>query len=171
MARATARLMALTSDIVATYKGPSKVIGRFLAQGRNEVRALLFVLIAGVLMFIAAAPYQAREAQLNPAGPLEARLYWSAFLFIFIIPLLLYGLAALIWVVTKVARMPVSGFEVRFTLFWALLASAPVMLLFGLVAGLIGQGVQLQLVSFIWLAVFGWFWISGLLVAARTEAA
>ncbi len=163
--------MALTSDIVATYKGPSKVIGRFLAQGRNEVRALLFVLIAGVLMFIAAAPYQAREAQLNPAGPLEARLYWSAFLFIFIIPLLLYGLAALIWVVTKVARMPVSGFEVRFTLFWALLASAPVMLLFGLVAGLIGQGVQLQLVSFIWLAVFGWFWISGLLVAARTEAA
>ena len=163
--------MALTSDIMATYKGPSRVVGRFLGQGRNEVRALLFVLIAGLLMFIAAAPYQAREAQLNPDGPLEVRLYWSAFLFIFIVPLLLYGLAALVWVVTKVARMPVRGYEVRFTLFWALLASAPVMLLLGLVAGFIGQGVQLQLVGFIWLAVFGWFWISGLLVAARTEAA
>lgn len=162
--------MALTSDIVATYKGPSRVIGRFLGQGRNEVRALLFVLIAGLLMFIAAAPYQAREAQLNPDGPLEVRLYWSAFLFIFIIPLLLYGLAALIWMVSKVARMPVSGYEVRFTLFWALLASTPVLLLLGLVAGMIGQGAQLQLVGFIWLAVFGWFWISGLLVAARTEA-
>ena len=125
--------MALTSDIVATYKGPSRVVGRFLGQGRNEVRALLFVLIAGLLMFIAAAPYQAREAQLNPDGPLEVRLYWSAFLFIFIVPLLLYGLAALVWVVTKVARMPVSGYEVRYTLLWALLASAPVKLLQGLV--------------------------------------
>ena len=160
--------MALTNDIVATYKGPSKVIGRFLGQGRNEVRALLFVLIAGLLMFIAAAPYQAREAQLNPDGPLEVRLYWSAFLFIFIVPLLLYLLAAVIWVVSKVARMPVSGYQVRFTLFWALLASAPVMLLLGLVAGMIGPGIQLQITGFAWVGVFLWFWLSGLITAART---
>ncbi|WP_370401422.1 YIP1 family protein [Sulfitobacter sp. JB4-11] len=171
MARTTARLMALTSDIVATYKGPSKVIGRFLGQGRNEVRALLFVLIAGLLMFIAAAPYQAREAQLNPEGPLEVRLYWSAFLFIFIVPLLLYVFAGMIWVVSKVARMPISGYQVRFTLFWALLASTPVLLLLGLVAGMIGPGLQLQATGFVWLAVFGWFWISGLISATRTGGA
>jgi hypothetical protein len=163
--------MSLTRDIMATYRGPARVIGRFLSQGRNEVRALLFVLIAGLLLFIAAAPYQAREAQLNPEGPLEVRLYWSAFLFIFIIPLLLYGFAALVWLVSRVARQRITGYAVRFTLFWALLASTPVLLLLGLVAGMIGPGAQLQLVGFVWLAVFGWFWISGLLVASREEGA
>ena len=162
--------MALTTDIVATYKGPSKVIGRFLAQGRNEVRALLFVLIAGLLMFIAAAPYHAREAQLDPEGPLEVRLYWSAMFFIFIAPLLLYAFAAAIWVITFVARMPVTGYQVRFTLFWALLAVSPVTLFLGLVAGFIGPGAQLQLVGFVWLGFFGWFWLSGLISAARVGA-
>ena len=89
--------MALTQDIAATYRGPGRVFARFLAQGRNEVRALLFVLIAGVLMFVASAPFQARMAQLDPEVPLQARLYWSAFFFIFIVPLLVYLFAALVW--------------------------------------------------------------------------
>ncbi len=157
--------MALTQDILATYRGPSKVMGRFLSQGRNEVRALLFVLLSGLMIFIAASPFQAREAQLDPDGPLAVRLYWSAFLWIFIMPLLMYGFTALIWVVSRVARAKVSGFDIRLTLFWSLLASTPILLLLGLVAGLIGPGVQLKAVGTIWLCVFGWFWISGLLTA------
>ncbi|WP_299417023.1 YIP1 family protein [uncultured Sulfitobacter sp.] len=157
--------MALTQDIVATYRGPSRVIRRFLAQGRNEVRALLFVLIAGVLMFIAAAPYQAREAQLDPDIPFQARLYWSAFFFILIFPILVYLFAFCIQALSWIARRKVTGYAIRFTLIWALLASTPVILLLGLTAGFIGPSIQLQLVGFIWLAVFGWFWATGLLCA------
>jgi len=157
--------MALTQDIVATYRGPGRVVARFLAQGRNEVRALLFMLIAGMMMFVASTPFQAREAQLDPDVPLIARLYWSAFLYILIMPILVYLFAIVIWGLARVARRQVTGYEVRFTLIWALLASTPVMLLMGLTAGFIGQGVQLQLVGFLWLAVFGWFWAAGLLRA------
>jgi hypothetical protein len=157
--------MALTQDIFATYKGPRRVVARFLGQGRNEVRALLFMLIAGVLMFIAVAPYQAREAQLDPEIPLEARLYWAAFFYILIVPILVYLFALLVWGLSRIARRKITGYEIRFTLIWALLASTPVMLLAGLMAGFVGPSIQLQLVGFIWLVVFGWFWISGLLSA------
>ena len=157
--------MALTQDIFATYRGPSTVMRRFLNQGRNEVRALLFLLLSGLLIFVAASPFQAREAQLDPEGPLAVRLYWSAFLWIFIMPLLMYAFAAAVWVLSRVARAGVSGFDIRLTLFWSLLASTPVLLLLGLVAGLIGPGIQLQVVGILWLCVFGWFWISGLLTA------
>ena len=162
--------MALTQDIVATYKGPRHVIDRFLAQGRNEVRLLLFVMITGLLFFVASTPYQAREAQLDPDVPLEARLYWSAFFWIFIMPLLLYAFTALIWGLSKIARRQITGYGIRFTFAWALLASTPVALLLGLMAGLIGPGVQLQLVGLVWLAVFAWFWIAGLSAAERGAA-
>lgn len=157
--------MALTQDIIATYKGPKRVVARFLAQGRNEVRALLFVLIAGVLMFVAVAPYQAREAQLDPDIPLEARLYWSAFFYILILPIFIYLFALIIWGLARIARRQITGYEIRFTLIWALLASTPIMLLMGLTAGFIGPGIQLQLLGLIWVLVFGWFWVSGLLSA------
>jgi hypothetical protein len=150
---------------MATYKGPGRVVSRFLAQGRNEVRGLLFLLIAGVLMFVASTPYQAREAQLNPDVPLAARIYWSAFLYVFMMPIFVYLFALVIWSLARVARRQVTGFEIRFTLIWALLASTPIVLLMGLTAGFIGTGLQLQIVGYIWIAVFGWFWAAGLLTA------
>lgn len=160
--------MALTQDILATYKGPGRVVTRFLSQGRNEVRGLLFLLIAGIMMFVASSPYQAREAQLDPDVPLLARLYWSAFLYIFILPILVYLFAAVVWVLARIARRQITGYHIRFTLIWALLASTPVMLLMGLTAGFVGPGIQLQIVGFLWLAIFGWFWAAGLLHADGT---
>lgn len=159
--------MALTQDIVATYRSPGRVFERFLEQGRNEVRALVFVLVAGLLIFVAQAPYQARAAELNPEGPLAVRLYWAALMWVFILPLILYLFAALVRGVLWISRRGISGYAVRLTLFWALLASTPVILLMGLVAGLIGPGAQMQLVTLLWLAVFLWFWIKGLVTADR----
>lgn len=161
--------MALTQDIFATYKGPKRVFARFLSQGRNEVRALLFMLIAGVLMFVAVAPYQAREAQLDAEVPLEARLYWSAFFYILILPIFIYLFALIISGLARIARRQITGYEIRFTLIWAILATTPIMLLMGLTAGFIGPGIQLQLLGIIWLGVFGWFWVSGLLSADGTN--
>ena len=159
--------MALTQDILATYRGPARVVGRFLSQGRNEVRALLFILIAGLLIFVAQAPYQARAAELTPEGPLAVRLYWAGLLWVFLFPILLYAFAAVIWALSRLAGRKLSGYAVRFTLFWAVLASTPIVLLMGLVAGFIGPGIELQSVTIVWLCVFMWFWISGLLTADR----
>lgn len=161
--------MALTQDILATYKGPKRVFTRFLAQGRNEVRTLLFVLIAGMLMFIAVTPYQARLGELDPETPFIARLYWSALVYILILPIMIYLFALIVTGVARVARRQITGYEIRFTLIWALLATTPVMLIMGLTAGFIGPGILLQGLGLIWLIVFGWFWVSGLLSADGTS--
>lgn len=150
---------------MATYKGPGRVVERFLSQGRNEVRALLFLLIAGMLMFVASTPFQAREAQLDPEVPLAARLYWSGFFYVFLLPILVYVFAIVIWGLARIARRQITGFEIRFTLIWALLAATPVALLLGLTAGMIGPGIQVKAVGAVWLAVFVWFWAAGLLRA------
>ena len=103
--------MAVTSDIVATYRGPGKVMSGLLAQGRNEVRVLMFALMAGLLIFVALSPYQARAAHLDPEGPLAVRQYWSAFFWIFVMPMLLYGLAAMVWAISRIAGQRLTGFR------------------------------------------------------------
>ncbi|MFC4668430.1 YIP1 family protein [Seohaeicola nanhaiensis] len=162
--------MAVTSDISATYRGPGRVIGRLLDDGRQEGRALTFALVAGLLFFVAQSPYQAREAQLDPSGPLAVRLYWSAFFWVLIVPLAAYLLAAVFWVLARLTRRRISGYGIRLALFWALLASTPVALLAGMVAGFIGPGRQLDIVATLWVAVFVWFLVAGLVRAERAAA-
>jgi hypothetical protein len=43
-------------------------------------------------------------------------------------------------------------------------------LLHGLVAGFVGPGVELQAVGLLWLLVFLWFWMSGLIEAEWGKA-
>lgn len=159
--------MSVTRNITASYRGPGRVVSRILAGEPREDRVLYFLIAACVVIFIAQAPYQSREAHLDESTPLQARLYWSAFLWIFIVPLLMYGVAAAVWLFSRVIPNAPSGYEIRVALFWALLATSPIVLLLGLTAGFVGPGPALQAVALLWCVVFAWFSIAGL-VAART---
>lgn len=88
---------------------------------------------------------------------------------IFIAPLLLYAIAFAARGIGKVLGGQGSAYGARIALFWALLASSPLMLLHGLTAGFIGPGIELQIVGLVWLLVFVWFWISGFLAAERLQ--
>ena len=161
--------MAITRNITATYRGPGRVVARILEGTPREDRVLYFLIAACVVIFIAQAPYQAREAHLDDSVPLQARLYWSAFLWIFIFPLLMYGIAGIVWLVSRVMPQAPTGYEIRVALFWALLASTPIILLLGLTAGMIGPGPGLQGIALLWCLVFSWFWIAGTLAARRMK--
>ena len=86
------------------------------------------------------------------------------------LPLLLYLVAGLSHLVARVMGGQGDWFGARLALFWSLLATAPLVLFYGLVAGFIGPGAGLTLVGAIWLAVFLWFWISCLRQAEGQEA-
>ena len=154
--------MSVTNDIVATYRGPRAVIRRFLDKGRREDQALIFVLIGCVLIFVAIAPYQSREAHLNPDVPLQARLYWSAFFCIFILPFVFYVVAAFSHALAKGMGGQGSFFSARMALFWSVLAASPMWLFMGLLAGFIGPSPGLTAVSLIAFAVFLLFWVQTL---------
>lgn len=158
--------MAATRDIVASYGGPGKVVRRILEEGAREDRALIFLMIGCLLFFVGQTPRLAREA-FETEQDLGMLMGASLMAWIFIAPLVLYLLAGLTYLLAKAFRSAITAFGARLALFWALLASSPLVLLWGLTAGFVGQGLELTLVGLLWFAIFMWFWIGGFLAAAR----
>ncbi len=160
--------MSLSRNIVATYSGPGRVMERLLALGQREDRALAYLMGACVLMFVAQTPRLAREAHLT-GQELNMLLGATLLGWVFIAPLLLYGLACLGRLIGKVLGGQGSMYSARLALFWALLAASPLILLHGLVAGFIGPGLELQLVGFAWFVTFLWFWGASLWASERAR--
>lgn len=153
--------MPVARDIVATYRGPRRVVRRLLDMGMREDRALAILISACVVVFVAQWPRLAREAYLT-GQELNPLLGGALLAWIFIAPLMLYALALLAHGLARLVGGRGSAYGARLALFWALLAASPLILLHGLVAGFIGPGPGLQGVGLIWCGVFLWFWLSGL---------
>jgi hypothetical protein len=163
--------MPVTTDIAATYRSPRAVMRRLLDAGRREDRALAILMGGCLLAFVGRWPALQRAATLQPdAPPLEAQIAGALFGWVFVAPLLLYGLAALSHLVARLVGGQGSFYGARLALFWAFLAAAPLLLLQGLVEGLVGPGPGLQIVGVLWLVAFGWFWIASLREAEKETA-
>ena len=158
--------MPVTRDIAATYRGPGAVMRRLLAAGPREDRALAILMGACLLVFIAQWPAISRRAHLEDLE-LNALLAGALFGWLFIAPLGLYLLAALSHLVAKAFGGKGGWYGARLALFWSLLASTPLILLNGLVAGFIGKGAALSIVGLAWFGVFLWFWMASLKVAEQ----
>lgn len=160
--------MALVNDIVATYRGPGRVVGRLVAAPPNEGRALALLMGGCVLVFISQWPVLARQAHLQ-GQDLQMLLGGSLLAWVFIAPLAFYVLAYVAHLVARVMGGQGTPYAARLALFWAFLASSPLILLNGLVAGFIGPGLQLTLVGAVWVAVFAWFWVAGMWRVAKGQ--
>ena len=158
--------MSITAEIVRTYRSPGAAVRDQITRGKREDRSFLILMLACGLIFLAQWPRLSREAYLTDR-PLEVLLGGALMGWIFLAPLLLYGLAAVSIVVLRASGRGPQPFAARFALFWALLAAAPMWLLYGLVAGLAGPGPVLTSVGALALAAFLWFWWAGLGAACR----
>ena len=153
--------MPVTTDIVATYRGPRRVMRRLLDMGTREDRALAILMAGCVVAFISQWPKLSREAYLT-GQELNPMLGGALMAWIVIAPLALYAVALISQLILLSLGARPTGFGTRLALFWAFLAASPLMLLNGLVAGFIGPGPALQSVGLIWVLVVGWFWISNM---------
>ncbi|SNR96712.1 YIP1 family protein [Antarctobacter heliothermus] len=158
--------MPVTRDIAATYRRPGKTLRAILARGVSEPRALAYLMGACGVMFVAQWPRLAREAHLQ-GTELEPALGGALLATVIFLPLIFYVVAGFSQLVATAVMRPIGGYETRLSLFWALLAAAPLALLYGLVGGFIGAGGALTLVGAAWLGVFLWFWTTGLREARR----
>lgn len=158
--------MPVTTDIVQSYRRPRKVFRRLLDGGQREDRAIAILAGACLIFFVASAPGYARQAAIT-GEDLAQLLTYSLFGTLFIMPLIFYGIAALSHLVVKPFGGKGSWFGARLALFWSLLATSPVILLWGLTRGFIGPGFQAELVGIIWVAVFLLFWTLNLREAER----
>ena len=159
----------MSGDILRSWRRPRAVVRGLLAQGPREDRALMFLMSACGLVFLAQWPRLARQAQLDPEVPLQAMLGGALLGWFFFAPLFFYALAGLIALAMRLIGQRIPGHAARMALFWALLAVSPMWLLHGLVAGIAGPGALTAAVGLAVLA--GFFWIlGGGLGAAALEA-
>lgn len=160
--------MSALADMAATYRGPGRVVRAVLARGRREDRALAIVMATCGLIFVAQWPRLAREAH-ESGSDLNPLLGGSLLGWVMIAPLALYVLAGIAHLVARLVGGRGSFYGARVALFWALFATAPLLLLHGLIAGFIGPGPQLTLVGIVWAGIFLWFWGAGMVAAERSE--
>lgn len=163
--------MALTLDILGTYRSPRAVMRRHLAMGAREDRALFNMVLACGLIFVAQWPRLSRQAWLDDTVPLDALLGGALMGWLFLAPLALYLIAGLSHLLARVVGGRGNWYAARLALFWSLLAASPLWLLNGLVAGFIGPGAAFSLTGLIALAVFLTFWGLSLFEAERPMVA
>lgn len=161
--------MAVTTDILQTWRRPTEVFRRRLSDA-TEGGALAILLGACFLFFVAQWPALSRQAHLGriaaeQAGTppedvpgLQALIGINLFALLFMAPLIFYALAALSGLVLRLFRRRIDPLAARMALFWALLATAPLMLFQGLISGFIGAGTPLTVVGVLVLLAFLWLW-------------
>jgi hypothetical protein len=158
--------MPVTTDIVRTWRSPRAVQRDQLALGPREDRALIYLMLACGVLCVAQLPRLAREAHLL-AEPLDQLIGSAVYGWVFVMPLAFYLLAILFWLALKALGRETAGVRLRIALFWALLASTPLALFHGLLAGMNGATLATNLVGAAWVLSFAVFAAAGLAEAAR----
>lgn len=158
--------MAVTSDILSSWRSPKASIRRQLARGVSEPFAFTLLLVFLGLAFVGQWPQAAREAYLAQEPSAAPRLLARALAVLATIPLW-YGVAALSRIAARAFGGRGSWYAARLALFWALASVGPLMLVQGLVAGMIGPGVALWSVNVAVGLGFLWVWLTMLIEVER----
>ncbi|MBO6853227.1 MAG: hypothetical protein JJ872_05605 [Marivivens sp.] len=165
--------MPVTTDIVRTWRAPRTVMRELLGMGQREDRALAYLMAACFLIFIGQWPRLVRMAEGIglPSGSdvpeLSQLISYEFVSWMIVWPLALYVIAAFSHLVAKIFGGNGSWFAARLALFWALLASTPAMLLYGLLIGFNGATIATNLVGALWIGSFAIFWFQGMRVAEK----
>lgn len=130
----------------------------------------MHLMLACALIFVAQWPRLARAAHLSDEVPLSGLLAGALFGWLFVAPLLLYGVAAVLHVAVHLMRRRSTMYSARAVTFWSLLAVSPLWLVNGLLVAAAGPGGAVSLFGIGVLAVFFYFLISGLREAALEPA-
>jgi hypothetical protein len=153
-----------------TYRAPRDVMRRRTGGQVREDLALAILMGACVLIFVAQWPRLAREAHLDATIGFDARLAGALFGWLFVAPLFFYVLALVIHAVLRLTGSAATGYEVRMSLFWGLLAAAPLFLLTGLAAGFAGSGTVPKLIGAVAFGALLVFWVTGVSDVARRRS-
>jgi len=158
----TADQMSVVMDIFASYARPGEVAARRTGDVPREDRALAVLMAACFLMFIAQWPALSRTAFEDSTIDLRHLIGAALFGWLFVMPIVMYLFGAVGHLLARLLGGRGSWYSARFVLFWALLASTPLWLLNGLIAGMIGPSPALTATSLLASAAFFWFWFAGL---------
>jgi Yip1 domain len=120
---------SLVGAIFRGYSDPRASMARQFAAGPSEPRALVYVLIACVLGLVASLPNALRvSGSIAAEDAVSAAIAAHLFGYLFLAPLLLYGVAALVHLSARAFGGRGGFLEARMALAWALLLGVPIAL-------------------------------------------
>ena len=96
--------MAATRDIMASYRGPGRVMHRLLEGGVREDRALIYLMIGCLMVFVGQTPRLARQSYVT-GEDLGMLMGGTLMAWLFIAPLLLYLLAWLVYLAARILSL------------------------------------------------------------------
>lgn len=158
--------MSVIDDVIRSYLAPRAVFRRRLDLGAREDKALAVLMGGCLLVFAAQLPRLARVAY-ETGQDLNMLMGATMLAWIFIMPLAFYVIGTLSHMLMRLVGGQGTAFAARFALFWALLCATPLWLLWGLVAGFIGEGAQMTVTGALALLAFLLFWSINLREAER----
>lgn len=167
--------MAVTTNILRTWRSPRVVIREMLDGPEREDMAFAYLMVACFIIFVGQWPRLSRLAagfDLAPGAetPELSRLVAYEFVsWMLVWPLVMFLLGMFSHLGAKLLGGQGTLYRARLALFWSLLASTPVLLLYGLVRGFIGAGVEANMVGIIWVVGFVVIWITTLKEAERAR--
>lgn len=164
--------MAVTTDIVRTWRRPRAVMRDLLDQGPREDRALAYLMAACIIIFIAQWPRLSRiaagfDGTGGEAPELSQLIAYEFLAWLMVWPLMFYAIAGVAHVVAKIFRGQGTWYSARLALFWSLLATTPMALLYGMMAGFLGPVDGTRLVGAVWILSFVIIWFSAIREAGR----
>ena len=159
--------MPVSRDIVAMYRRPRRVVADLYAMGQREDRAVAWLMIGCFIFFLSQLPVLQRAAVLE-GSDFQQTVIYAFFIWLMAVPLIFYLIAFIAFGLTRAVRKGATPYGARLAIFWGWLASTPVALFYGLLAGLNGaEPLGTQVIGGLWLAVLLWFWIAGLIETSR----
>ena len=158
--------MAVTTDIVESWRHPRRVMARHLSRPTSEPWTFSLLVAFLVLAFVAQAPFFERQSFFQPEVPVTQRMVAGGLALMASIPFW-YGLAALAHLVARATGARGGWNGARIALFWALLTVSPLMLFQGLLAGFSGSSPGLAAVGFLTGAAFLTLWFLNMREVAR----
>ena len=160
--------MSISNDVLRAWIRPRAVMRRLLDSGEKENRALAILMAGCLLIFVAQWPRLVRlsEGIDLPAGAevqeLSQLIAYSLVSWLIVWPLIFYIAAGITRILARLFKGKGTGFGARLALFWAVLASSPAALLYGLLAGFNGGTPGTQAMGVVWLVGFVWIGIQSL---------
>ena len=162
--------MSLVSNIVQSYRQPGTIVVRLARGDLREPQVLFFGLLACGLIFVAQWPVLSREATLDSSVTFEQRMGGALFAVMFILPLVLYGIAGLLQLIMRLISRQIIGLHVRLAFFWALLTVTPLMLIERGMAAFLGAHPAVTVFGFVVAGTFLYILITGLRALLRLNA-
>jgi hypothetical protein len=168
----TAVALTVLAAVARAYADPRGGMAGEIARGLGERRALAHLMLACGLGFLASLPLAVRTAtRLDLADPLAAAVAAHLFGYLFVLPLLLYGVAALAHIAARALGGRGGFLAARAAMFRAAALGAP--LAVALAFGRATAGAALGPAALPWFDVLGYvvaaFWL-WLIAASFAEA-